>query len=114
MRWISSIGGIIATGAAIAVLVSLPTGTPPVEAVNSPIGETTLTEPPGQQVVIEQPAEHDLSVPDLGDGLTDILAESGYTQFVGTTELSEMLSDDVVQVLISEEAVLVIPSSEER
>jgi hypothetical protein len=104
----------IATGAAIAVLVSLPTGTSPPDAADSPIEETTWVEPPAQQVVIEQPAEQDLNVPDLGEGLTDVLAESGYTQFVGATELSESLSNDVVQVLISEEAVLVIPSSEER
>ena len=113
MRWISSIGGMIATGAAIAVLVSLPTGTPPPEAVNSPIEEATWVEPPAQQVVIEEPAQPELSVPDLGEDLTGVLAESGYTQFVGATELSESLSNDVVQVLISEEAVLVIPSSGE-
>jgi hypothetical protein len=114
MRWISSIGGIIATGAAIAVLVSLSTVTPPPDAASSPVEETTSTELPVERVVVEEPVELDLSVPDLAEGLTDVLAEGGYTQFLGATELSETLSDDVVQVLIREAAVLVIPSGEER
>ncbi len=112
MRWVSSIGGVIATGAAIAVLVSLPTEPPLSVVADSPVEEASVVEPPVQQIVIEEPVQHDLSVPELGDGVTDVLAEGGYTQFVGISELSESLADDVVQVLISEEAVLVIPSKD--
>lgn len=112
MRWISSIGGVIATAAALAVIVSLPSGAPPLDTADLSLEEATSVELPAPPIVIEQQVEHDLSVPSLGDDLTDVLEESGYTQFVGVTELSELLSDDVAQVLISNEAVLVIPSEE--
>ena len=112
MRWISAIGGIVATGAALAVLVSLPTGTPLSDAADSSIEPTTQVESPSQEIVLEQPVLPDLSVPELGDEVAGVLAESGYTQFVGSTELSEMLPDDVVQVLIDEGATLVIPSED--
>ncbi len=112
MRWLSSIGGIIATGAAIAVLVSLGTVSQPPQAADSPIADASSVEPTAPQVVMEQPVEPEVTVEDLGDDLTEILAESGYAQSVGPSELSDSLPDDVVQVLISEDAVLVIPSEE--
>ena len=118
MRWISSIGGVIATGAAVLVLISLPTDPDVVDAVVSPIEieseigtvEESFVE---ESFVEEQLPEPDLDVADLGEGIADVLAESGYTQFVGSEELTENLPDDVVQVLINEEVVLVIPSEEE-
>ena len=109
MRWISSIGGAIATGAAVLVLISLPTDPDVVDAVVAPIEIGPVEE----SFVEEQLAEPDLDVADLGEGIADVLAESGYTQFVGSEELTEHLPDDVVQVLIDEDAVLVIPSEEE-
>jgi hypothetical protein len=112
MRWLSSIGGIIATGAAIAVLVSLPTETPLPEIASTLIEEVDSSPPHSSQITIEETADRDLSVPDLRDDVTDVLAESGYTQFVGISKLSETLPDDVVQVLINEESVLVIPSED--
>ncbi len=112
MRWVSSIGGVIATGAAIAVLVSLPTRTQAPDAASLPIDVSPPVEPVVQDVVLEQPVEHDMSVAGLGSDLVGVLAEGGYTRFVGAEELSEVLSEDVVQVLISEETVLVIPSEE--
>lgn len=114
MRWISPIGGLIATGAAILVLVSLPTGTQPPDATSSLTERTSSVEPVVQQLNVEQPIGHNLSVANLDEELVDVLAESGYTQFVGAGELFESLSDDIVQVLIREEAVLVIPSKEGR
>jgi hypothetical protein len=113
MRWISSIGGAIATGAAVLVLLSLPTGSQATETVEPPIEFESAPEPVEQSTVEEQPPAPDLDVPDLGDGIADVLAESGYTQFVGSDELTNTLPDDIVQVLIKEEAVLVIPSEEE-
>jgi hypothetical protein len=113
MRWISSIGGVIATGAAVLVLVSLPTEPQASESATPPLEVESIVEPVEQTTVEEQPPQPDLDVPDLGDGIADVLAESGYTQFVGSDELTESLPDDVVQVLIKEEVVLVIPSEEE-
>lgn len=113
MRWISSIGGAIATGAAVLVLLSLPTEPQAAEAVEPPTEVESAVEPVEQSIVEVQPPDPDLDVPDLGDGISDVLAESGYTQFVGSDELTNTLPDDIVQVLITEEAVLVIPSEEE-
>ncbi len=110
MRWLSSIGGIIATAAAMAVLISLPAEAPPFAPVESPIEEAAPVTSPPQQIVSEPPVTHDMSVPDLTDNIADVLAKNGYTQFVGSSDLSETLPDEVVQVLIGEEAVLVIPS----
>lgn len=111
MRWISSIGGVIATGAAVLVLISLPTDPDVVEVVVSPI---EIESEPVEESFVEEPLpEPDLDVADLGEGIADVLAENGYTQFVGSEELTEQLPDDVVQVLINEDAVLVIPSEEE-
>lgn len=112
MRWVSSMGGVVATAAAIAVLVSLPTRTQAPDAASLPIEVSTSVESVVQEVVVEHPEDHDMSVADLGSDLVDVLAEGGYTQFVGAEELSQVLSEDVVQVLISEETVLVIPSEE--
>jgi hypothetical protein len=113
MRWISSIGGAIATGAAVLVLISLPTDPDVVDVVVSPIEIESEIGPVEESFVEEQLPEPDLDVADLGEGIADVLAESGYTQFVGSEELTEHLPDDVVQVLINEDAVLVIPSEEE-
>ena len=113
MRWISSIGGVIATGAAVLVLISLPTDPDVVDAVVSPIEIESEIGTVEESFVEEQLPEPDLDVADLGEGIADVLAESGYTQFVGSEELTENLPDDVVQVLINEEVVLVIPSEEE-
>jgi hypothetical protein len=113
MRWISSIGGVIATGAAMLVLISLPTDPQVSEPVIPPIEVESAPEPIEQSFVEEPLPAPDMDVPDLGDGIADVLAESGYTQFVGSDELGDSLPDDVVQVLINEEAVLVIPSDEE-
>ena len=117
MRWISSIGGVIATGAAVLVLISLPTDPDVVDAVVSPIEiDSGIDSEIGtleESFVEEQLPEPDLDVADLGEGIADVLAESGYTQFVGSEELTENLPDDVVQVLINEDVVLVIPSEEE-
>lgn len=110
MRWISAIGGTIATGAALLVLISLPTNAEVSELATAPVVEVT---PVTQPLVTEQVATGDLGVPDLGEGISDVLAESGYTQFTSVEELSEVLPEDVVQVLIEEQAVLVIPSEEE-
>ena len=112
MRWISSIGGVIATGAAALVLISLPTDAQVDESAPPPIEAVPEVEPVDQSFVEEQPAEPDLDVPELGDGIADVLADSGYTQFVGSEELTENLPDDVVQVLIDEDAVLGIPSDD--
>jgi hypothetical protein len=111
MRWISAIGGAIATGAALLVLISLPTDAVIPEVAATPV--VVEVAPAEQPVVIEQTATRDLPVPDLGEGIADVLAESGYTQFTSVDELSEVLPEDVVQVLIDEQAVLVIPSEEE-
>lgn len=112
MRWISSIGGVVATGAAALVLISLPTDAQVPEPVTLPIGAETEVESAEKSFVEEQTPEPDFDVPDLGDGIADVLADSGYTEFVGSEELMESLSDDVVQVLINEETVLVIPSDD--
>jgi len=112
MRWISSIGGAIATGAAALVLVSLPSEPVVAEPVAQPIAVAIAIEPTEHQIVDDQPLPPDIDVPDLGDSIADVLAESGYTQFVDSDELAQRLSDDVVQVLISQDAVLVIPSDE--
>jgi len=111
MRWISAIGGTIATGAALLVLISLPTNAEVSEATANPV--VVEVAPITQPLVTEQGATADLPVPDLGEGIADVLAESGYTQFTSVEELSEVLPEDVVQVLIEEQAVLVIPSEEE-
>lgn len=112
MRWISSIGGVIATGAAVLVLISLPTDAQADESATPPIEAVSEVKPVEQSFVEEQSPEPDLDVPQLGDGIADVLADSGYTQFVGSEELTENLPDDVVQVLINEDAVLVIPSED--
>ena len=111
MRWISAIGGTIATGAALLVLISLPGNAEVPEVAATPV--VAEVAPVEQPLVVDQTVTRDLSVPDLGEGIDDVLAESGYTQFTSVDELSKVLPDDVVQVLIDEEAVLVIPSEEE-
>lgn len=113
MRWISSIGGAIATGAAVLVLISLPTEPQASELATPPLDIENVVQPAEQSHVEQEVPAPDIDVPDLGDGIADVLAESGYTQFVGSDELGESLPDDVVQVLINEETVLVIPSDEE-
>lgn len=118
MRWISTIGGVIATGAALLVLVSLPSESVPAESasaetVEPPIAVLAEVEQIGEPINGEQLPEPDLDVAGLGRGIANVLADSGYTQFVGSGELMEKLPDDVVQVLMNEEAVLVIPSQEE-
>ncbi len=111
MRWISAIGGMIATGAALLVLTTLPTDAEVPEVAATPV--VVDVAPVEEPLVIDQTVITDLDVPDLGEGIADVLAEGGYTQFTSIDELSEVLPDDVVQVLIDEQAVLVIPSEEE-
>ena len=99
MRWFSSIGGVIATGAAALVLVSLPTDAQVDESAPPPIEAVPEVEPVDQSFVEEQPAEPDLDVPELGDSIADVLADSGYTQFVGSEDPRRERADRGRQVV---------------
>ena len=105
MRWIPAAAGLVATAAAVVVLASIQTAPEPLEA----IATETTTQPGVPTVEVVEPAEQPaVGVPDLAGSVADVLAQDGYTEFVGETRLIESLPADVVQLLIDSEAVLLI------
>ncbi|MCL1594459.1 MAG: hypothetical protein M3132_08920 [Actinomycetia bacterium] len=114
MRWIPAIGGVIATMAAIIVLGSVSAATPSDTAFDEePEVEVvaTTTSPPVVEQIVQAP-QPDVDLSELGGDLSDVLADKGYSQFMGESELAETVGADIAQVLIDQGAVLVIPSEE--
>ncbi|NHZ70108.1 MAG: hypothetical protein GWP18_00525 [Proteobacteria bacterium] len=115
MRWIPAIGGMIATMAAIIVLGSVNAATPADAAFDEEpevevVVVTTTTLPVIEEIV--QLPQPDLDLAELDVDLSDVLADKGYSQFMGESELAETVGADIAQVLIDQGAVLVIPSEE--
>jgi hypothetical protein len=111
MRWIPAISGAIATAAALLVLASVPQGED-TEVVSAPIVTSvdlvaTTTSAPMADVA--PPVVPD--VPELGESVANVLADGGFTEFVGSTELGQTLPKSVVDLLVAEEIVLVVPDS---
>lgn len=111
MRWIPAISGAIATAAAVLVLASVPQ-TEDAEVVSAPMVTTvdlptTTTSAPVPDVA--SPVVPD--VPELGESVADVLADGGFTEFVGSAELTQTLPEEVVDLLIAEGTVLVVPDS---
>ena len=111
MRWTAAIAGLIATSAALAVLVSLsqtPTGeaTPPSAEAQTetiiptpPIGSTT------ERISVVAPVH---PVSGLDDSISDALIASGHTEFIGEAQLGSELDPTVARVLTDANTVLVI------
>jgi len=115
MRWISAVAGLIATSAAVVVMVSLshsPSGeaTPPPPEAQIEIVDWTTEAPTVAQVIAEPIAE--LPVSGLDESVSDALISSGYTEFVGETDLGSELDPTVARVLTDEDAVLVIADTD--
>ncbi|MGI9528946.1 MAG: hypothetical protein ACR2NG_04485, partial [Acidimicrobiia bacterium] len=106
-----AIAGLIATSAALAVLVSLsqtPTGeaTPPAaEAQTETVIPTPDIAPTTETITVVAPEQ---SVSELDDSISDALVASGYTEFVEESQLGSELDPTVARVLTDENAVLVI------
>ena len=115
MRWISAVAGLIATSAAVVVMLSLshsPSGeatAPPPEA-QIEIVDWTTEAPAVTQVIAE--SNPGLPVSGLDKAVSDALIASGYTEFVGETDLGSELDPTVARVLTDEDAVLVIADAE--
>lgn len=117
MRWIPAVSGLIATAAAVLVIVSLAqtpqrdTSAPPPEA---PIGavEQVVESPP---TTIQQGtrSEPDVSVLGVDTAVSNALIDAGYTEFVGSNELRSQLPDSVADALTRHGSVLVIPNEDE-
>jgi hypothetical protein len=114
MRWFTAIGGVIATAAAIVVLQALST-TPPEETAAEP---TRM--PPPVAVLFETvpAASTDDSVletlPGLSPVVAEALADAGYSGFATDENIEGSLSPEVVQTLVANGAVLVIPQTEQQ
>lgn len=109
MRWIPAISGVVATAAAVVVLLSVPQSQV-VEAVPTPIvtpADIVAATAPTRLVEISPSVTPE--VPELGSSVADVLAEGGFTEFVGSTELGRTLPESVVDVLVAEGVVLVVP-----
>lgn len=111
MRWIPAVSGALATAAAVLVLASVPQGED-AEAVSAPIVTSVdlvarTTSVPLADIAPPVAPE----VPELGESVADVLAVEGFTEFVGSRELTRTLPEDVVDLLIAEGTVLVVPDS---
>ncbi len=115
MRWIPAISGAISTAAAVVVLAFVPQGQvteqvpEPLVAQTGPegfeIGESDPVEATTPTRALLVAPEVTPDVPELGSTLADVLADGGFTEFVGATELSRTLPESVVDVLIAEGSV---------
>jgi len=111
MRWTAALAGLIATAAAVTVLVSLsqaPTGeaAPPTPEPQPETVNTTPELPPTTETITVEVPEQPIR--GLEESISDALIASGYTEFVGESELGSELDPAVARVLSDEDAVLVI------
>lgn len=106
-RWIATLSGLLATAGAALILTMLP--------ADSPVGGKTETapiatpEPPLVSVTTITPSTPAGPVAGIDPTVSRALATSGYTEFMGTTDLETLLPTSVVGALEEAEAVLVIP-----
>jgi len=111
MRWISTAAGMIAASAAVLVMVSLPTSADGEATPQAPEAAIEAVDPapatPPATVLVEEPTP-ELPVSGLDQSVSDALIASGYTEFVGETDLGSELDPTVARVLTEEGAVLVI------
>jgi hypothetical protein len=111
MRWIPAISGAIATAAALLVLTSVPQGeatgvvSAPIVTSVDPVAPTTSA----SMADVAPPVAP--GVPELGESVANVLADGGFTEFVGSTELGQTLPKSVVDLLVAEEIVLVVPDN---
>jgi hypothetical protein len=108
MRWISALTGLLATATAIAVLaaMSVSTSVPPSKAFAAPL-EATVPAAPVAFVTEDSVPDTPVGLAGVSDPVSSALRESGYAQFVGVDELSE-LPASVLDALVEEASVLVI------
>lgn len=114
MRWISTIAGIIAASAAVLVIASLPQhtageATPEVPQAVIQIADPVPASP--TTLIVEESAPG-LPVSGLDQAVSDALIASGYTEFIGETDLGSNLDPAIAQVLTDEGAVLVIANDD--
>lgn len=104
MRWVPALGGIAVLVLALAVMSSLDFGPITVQA-SAPV--PVLSHGPGP----DDPGPEDpVEVGGLDPSVSALLDSSGYTEFVGTSELAVDLPQSIVDTLVSAGSVLVIPS----
>lgn len=108
-RWVSTIAGLIATFAGTLVLVSLPPGEATPEPSPAIVSEVNIDEDSTMDEAIELVAPNLPRVGGVSTAVSDALTESGYTEFLDVDSLSDMLPTSVIDVLIAEGAVLVVP-----
>lgn len=99
MRWVSAFGGIAVLVLAIAVMSSLDDGRIAVEASD-----------PAPVVEYDPDPDRDVELGELDPSVSRLLDSSGYTEFMGTSELAVDLPQSIVDTLVSSGSVLVIPS----
>lgn len=105
MRWVSAFGGIAVLVIAIAVMSSLDDGRIAVEASDpAPVGD------PAPVVAYDPDPDRDVELGELDPSVSRLLDSSGYTEFMGTSELAVDLPQSIVDTLVSSGSVLVIPS----
>ena len=99
MRWVPALGGIAVLVLALAVMSSLDDGAIAVQASDpAPI----VTYDPGPDGPVE--------VGELDPSVSRLLDSSGYTEFIGTSELEDDVPQSIVETLVGSGSVLVIPS----
>jgi len=114
MRWISAVGGAIVTAAAVAVIASATSAPSPSGA--APSLAAPLAPPP--PLIVEQPSTTttvaaDPVVTGLDPSVSEALTTLGYTDFVSESDLRGQLPKSVVDALIDDAAVLVVPDTPE-
>ena len=107
MRWEPFLTGVAVWIAALAVLVSFPDLPAESEDSIEVVVDAVVSEDAVE--VFEEVVEPIVpNVAGLDAGVSEVLADTGYAQFTSSSELSKLLPDVIVDVLIEHDAVLVV------
>ncbi len=99
MRWVPAFGGIAVLVLAITVMSSLNDEPVAVQASDS------------APIAAHDPApDRSVEIDELDPNVSALLESSGYTEFIGRSELGAELPESIVETLVRSGSVLVIPS----
>ncbi len=112
MKWFATITGVAATAAGVFALgaVAAAPETPDFEESVVSVAPADEEIQFGETVIYEEVAAHPADVSGIDPSISSVLSESGYTEFVGRDELAGDLPPEVLELLIANNAVLVVPS----
>jgi len=109
MRWFSTMTGLFAAGTALVVLLVINTASiTPATHTQTPVVPTAVFTP---SIIESTPLGIPGELPGVPNEVAAAIGASGYSTFVHSQDVDQLLTAEVVQTLMNHGAILVVPES---